>query len=162
MYEAEHVTYNYSSYPLKFKDCFHEHKDIIVHIDNMSVTKNGSTLFEFGINQSYKTALMVYFVSRPRVSSKKYLIYPFNQGLNANELDIIGQFSMINCKEVDVLFSPYPTDTTCFFNLCLENFVVRFNGKNYQNITTSAISVDFYKAQRSICLLDSLGMYRIK
>jgi hypothetical protein len=64
MYEAE-PDYAYSNKPIKFQDCFHEHKDIIVHVDNLSVTKCYSTLFLFGIKQSYKQELMAYFTSRP-------------------------------------------------------------------------------------------------
>jgi hypothetical protein len=33
-------------------------------------------------------------------------------------LEIISNFPMINCKEVDLLFPRYSTDTTCFFNPC--------------------------------------------
>jgi hypothetical protein len=63
---------------------------------------------------------MAYFTSCPWVAvSEKYLIYPFNQGQNATGLEIIANFPMINCKEVDILFSLYPTNTTCYFNLCL-------------------------------------------
>jgi hypothetical protein len=54
--------------------------------------------------------------------SEKFLIYPFNQTPNANGLDIISNFPMINCKEVDLLFPRYPTDTTCFFNPCFRKF----------------------------------------
>jgi hypothetical protein len=63
---------------------------------------------------------------------------------------------MIDCNEVDVLFPRYPTDTTCFFNPCLENFVVRFNGRNYPNTNTSTVSEDFFKEERSTCILDGV------
>jgi hypothetical protein len=133
----------------------HEHKDIIVHVDNMFITKGDSTLFGFGIKRSYKQALTAYFPFRPwEAASEKYLIYPFNTGPTAIGLDTITQFPKINCKEVNVLFPYFPTDTTCFFNPCLENFYVNYNGRNYPNISTSTVSVDFYKVQRSPWILN--------
>jgi hypothetical protein len=57
------------------------------------------------VKPSYKNALAQYYASRPWVAaSEKFLIYPFSQGTNANGLDIISTFPMINCKEVDLLF----------------------------------------------------------
>jgi hypothetical protein len=105
IYEAEQTDHAYASHPLKFKDCFFEHKDIIVHADNMSVTKCGSTVFGFCIKQTYKTALQNYFSSLPWEStSEKFLTYPFPQGPNANGLEVIANFPIINCKEIDLLF----------------------------------------------------------
>jgi hypothetical protein len=123
----------------------------------MSVTKGESTLSGFGVKQSYKSALMAYFASRPLVAaSEKFLIYPFNQGPNSNRLDIIGNFPMMNCKEVDLLFPHCPTDTTCMLNPCLDQFYVQMLGKNYPNINTSTVSVDHFKSQRSACILDGV------
>jgi hypothetical protein len=100
---------------------------------------------------------MQYYASRPLVAaSEKLLIYPFNQGPNSNGLDIISNFPMINCKEVDLLFSHFPTDTTCMFNPCLDQFYAQMLGKNYPNINTSTVSVNHFKAQRSACILDDV------
>jgi hypothetical protein len=119
-YETPPTNYNLFL-PIKFLDCFFEHKDIIVRADNMQVTKGYSTAFGFGVKPTYKTALVNYFPSSPWVAaSEKFLTYPFPQGSNSNGLEIIANFPMINCKEVDVLFPRYPTDTTYFFNSSLE------------------------------------------
>jgi hypothetical protein len=64
MYKAE-SDYGFCNMPIEFQDSFFEHKDIIVHADNMSVIKCDSTLSEFGIKQSYKQALMEYYASNP-------------------------------------------------------------------------------------------------
>jgi hypothetical protein len=107
----------------------------------MTVTKGDSTAFGFCVKIAYKQALQQYYASRPWVAaSEKFLIYPFNQGPSSNGLEIISNFPLINCKEVDLLFPRYPTDTTCFFNPCLENFSVKFNGRNYPNNSTSTVS----------------------
>jgi hypothetical protein len=91
--------------PIDFKDCFLEHKDIIVRVGNMQVTKGDSTAFGFCVKQIYKNELLQYYAFRPWVvASEKFLMYPFNQSANANGLDIISNFPMINCKEVDLLF----------------------------------------------------------
>jgi hypothetical protein len=51
--------------PIYFKDCFLEHKDIIVRVDNMQVTKGNSTAFGFCVKPVYKQALQQYYASRP-------------------------------------------------------------------------------------------------
>jgi hypothetical protein len=123
----------------------------------MSLTKGDSTAFCFCVKPVYKNALLQYYEFRPWVAaSEKFLIYPFNAGPSSNGLDIIGNFPMINCKEVDLLFPHYPTDTTYQFNPCLEQFYVQMLGKNYPNINTSMVSVDHFKAQRSACILDGV------
>jgi hypothetical protein len=95
----------------------------------MQVTKGDSTAFGFCVKPVYKNALAQYYASRPWVAaSEKFLTYPFNKSANANGLDIISNFPMINCKELDLLFPRYPTDTTYFFNPCLQDFCVKFNG----------------------------------
>jgi hypothetical protein len=56
---------------------------------------------------------------------------------------------MINCEEVNILFSRDPTDTTCFFNPHLENFYIQILAKDFPKVDTSTVLVDFFKAQSS-------------